>query len=350
MKQIFRLGDHIEVRDVPEPKVTAGFVLVKNHYSLISTGTETRALKGSFGIIKKVLRTPKKILRNVEDKSPLGYSCAGVVLEIGDGVKHVDVGDIVLCCGLEYAVHAEKVAVPQHLVMRIPRDINPSQAVFAPLGSVSLHALRRGRVTLGETAVVVGLGLTGQLLVQLLRLVGCRVIGIDPHDYKAKLAEKHGADFCFCGKQGFAEKVMEFTHGMGADATFLCADMRDTESLEEITRVLRDRGKIIAIGNITCPLPWTNFFRKELDLMVSRSFGPGRFDSTYEEKGIDYPIGYVRWTERRNILEILNLLSMKKIVVDDLVSGEYPLDHAEKAYQSLLGKKRPIALLLTYSI
>lgn len=348
MKQVVRVHDRVEIREVPLPSVKRGFAVIQTEISLISTGSETRALRDSRGLLKKVIDTTKRALATKEAASNMGYSCAGRIRQLGDDVPGLSVGDLVLCSGFDYAIHAESICVPKNLIANVPQGVSAAQATFATLGSVSLHALRRAQMNIGETALVVGLGLTGQLLVQLLRLQGCNVFCVDPNRYKIDLAKKHGATASFCGKRDYFDTVKTMTQGIGVDAAFVCYDLHESRDLEEITRCIRERGRLIAVGNITCSLPFSNFFRKELDLIVSRSFGPGRFDPSYEEGGTDYPMGYVRWTEGRNIKYILELLSAKKLIVDDLVDAAYPVADAQKAYASLFKKRRPIAILLTY--
>ncbi len=347
MRQVVRVDNHVEVRDVPQPKVHSGFVLVKNICSLISTGTETRALRDSRNKIKNILRASKKILTKSNSGSNLGYSCSGEIIDQGKDVTNFSRGDRVLCVGSDYAVHAEFVSVPQQLVFPLPDEVTSAQASFAPLASVALHALRRSNIALGETALVVGLGLLGQLVIRLLHLNGCRVIGDDPHQYKIDLAKKSGGQY-FQGKEGFSKKVLDIIQH-GADVAFICVDLSQDSHLEEICRSLRDKGKVVTVANVRCMLPFSLFFRKELDFLASRSFGPGRYDSSYEEGGVDYPYSYVRWTERRNIEEALHLIASHKLSVDELLTGQYALRDAKKAYQQLLGKERPIALLLNYS-
>lgn len=348
MKQVVRVYDRVEVRDVPAPAVRDGFVLVKSECSLISTGSETRALRESQGMFKRLARTSKRVLKKREEASNMGYSCAGRIVAVGANVDALSIGDSVLCSGFDYAVHAELVHVPKNLVAKIPATVTPAQATFATLGSVSLHALRRANIGIGETALVAGLGLTGQLLMRLLRLHGCEAVGVDPNQYKIDLALKHGALDGFCGKSGFTKRIQQLTKGIGVDVAFLCFDTSDESFLEELTSAVRERGKIVAVGNIKSALPFGSLFRKELDITISRSFGPGRFDSLYEEQGHDYPLGYVRWTERRNIQYLLDIIAQKKLVVDDLISARYPLLEAEKAYASLFSTPRPIAIQLTY--
>ncbi|MEK6840201.1 MAG: zinc-binding dehydrogenase, partial [Nanoarchaeota archaeon] len=267
MKQIVRVGNAIAIRDVPIPHASPGFIVVRNSYSLISTGTETRSLRNSSALVKGITTISRKIFAPQKAYANLGYTCAGVIEEIGEGVHGFALGDRVLCVGFDYAVHAEIVKVPAPLVFHLPQTISFTHAPFAALGSVALHALRRSNIAFGEKALVIGLGLTGQLLVRLLLLNGCSVIGVDPNDYKITLAQKAGGEY-IKGKRDFAQTVLDKT-GHGVDVAFVCTDMHDNENLEEIMTTIRDRGKLVAVANITCSLPFPLFFRKELDLIVS---------------------------------------------------------------------------------
>ncbi|MEK6903123.1 MAG: zinc-binding alcohol dehydrogenase [Nanoarchaeota archaeon] len=351
MKQVFKTPvGKIILQEISIPTVKPGFVLVKTLYSLISSGTETRAIAESDGFFTALLKKGKSFVskKHTSLHSPLGYCVVGIIVESDTHLSNFKKGDHVVCAGHGYAVHAEFVCVPQNLVCKIPAGVELRDATFTAIASIALHSLRRSHVQLGETALVVGLGLTGQLASQLLRLSGCTVLGIDPHDYKISLAQQLGLDFALQGKDHFQRSIMDLTQQRGVDAAIICTDISSKKQFEEIASAVRDKGRIVTLGHVRTTLPSSILFRREIDLLSSRSFGPGRFDSAYEEQGVDYPFGYVRWTEKRNMEEILRLLQRKLLRVQPLITHTFPFTDAPQAYQILLSKKRPIALLLTY--
>ena len=348
MKQIYKdNAGKIIIKETSEPVIKEGFVKIKTQYSLISSGTETRSLTEGQGLFKTILKKSSSLGRKNADASPLGYCAVGEVLEIGSDVLEVGIGDKVVCSGFGYAVHAETVMAPKNLVCCVPEGLE-LEASFTAIGSVALHAIRRCQVQLGETILVIGLGLTGQLVAQLLRLSGCKVIGIDRNEHKLKVAKDTGIDVTHLGKNGFKKTVLDFTKQNGVDGAIYCADIYESDQFEEVASVVRDKGRIITIGHVKTLIPTAVLFRKEIDLMSCRSFGPGRFDSNYEEKGIDYPIGYVRWTEKRNMEEIVDLIKRQKLLIKPLITEIMHFTKAKEAYKLLTGKRRPIAIVLKY--
>jgi predicted dehydrogenase len=354
----------IEVEDVPVPAVRKGIV-VENAYSLISAGTETSLIHlAQQSLIGKAKARPddvKKVLQKVgtdgplsayqqamsrlSKPEPLGYSCAGTV--VATGVDTFEVGDRVACGGAGYAVHAEYVSVPKNLCVRVPEGVSLKEAAFTTVGSIALHGVRNAEVHLGESVAVIGLGLIGLLTVQILKAAGCRIIGIDIDREKLTLAQEMGAD-AVSNYDGLFEKMTALSP-FGADAVIITAATRSSAPIEAAGQLVRDRGRVVVVGNVGMDVPRDTFYEKEAELIVSRSYGLGRYDRNYEEKGIDYPI-YVRWTERRNMEAFLELLRQKRVDLSRLITHTFPFDDAAKAYDLITTGKEPyIGVLLQYS-
>jgi predicted dehydrogenase len=354
----------IEVEDVPVPAVTKG-VVVENAYSLISAGTESSLINlAGQSLVGKARSRPddvKKVLQKIgtdgplpayrqamsrlTKPEPLGYSCAGTVVRTG--TDDFEVGDRVACAGAGYAVHAEYVAVPKNLCVRVPDGVSFREAAFTTVGSIAMHGIRNARVTVGENVAVIGLGLIGLLTVQILKAAGCRVIGIDIDREKLALAARLGAD-AISNYDGLTERMKVFSP-FGADAVVITAATPSSAPVETAGRLVRDKGRVVVVGNVGMNVPRDVFYEKEAEVVVSRSYGPGRYDRNYEERGIDYPI-YVRWTERRNMEAFLDLVQQKKIDLDHLITHTFPLDSAPEAYNLIsTGKERYIGVLLQYS-
>lgn len=375
MKQVaqnYRSGE-LTVLDVPRPACKPGGVLVRSLFSLISTGTEmmkiSEANLSMLGMararpdqVKKVfdsvsqqgaVATYKKVVNRLDSYTPLGYSLAGVVVEIGAGVSEFSVGQVVAAAGNEFALHADYNWIPVNLCVPVPDGVPPEQAAFATVGAIAMHGVRRGDVQLGETALVIGLGLIGQLVVRLLIAAGVRVIGTDVVDSRCRLAEKAGALACAAptpeGVATLERIVTEGTGGLGADHVFLAAGGSSNEPVELAARLARDRARIVDIGKTKLDLPWNSYYDKELDVRFSRSYGPGRYDDRYELEGIDYPAGYVRWTERRNLACFLDLLAGDRLDVSPLIDGMFPVTEATDVYSRLSsGELRGIGFLFEY--
>jgi predicted dehydrogenase len=354
----------IQVEDVPVPAATRG-VVVQNAYSLISAGTESSLINlAQQSLVGKAKARPddvKKVLQKIGTDGPLsayhqamgrltrpeplGYSCAGTV--VTTGTDEFEVGDRVACAGAGYAVHAEYVAVPKNLCVRVPDGVSIREAAFTTVGSIAMHGVRNAEVTVGESVAVIGLGLIGLLTVQILKAAGCRVIGIDIDREKLALAASLGADVV-SNYDGLDER-MKALSPFGADAVIITAATRSSAPVEAAGRLVRSKGRVVVVGNVGMNLPRDVFYEKEAEVVVSRSYGPGRYDRNYEEKGIDYPI-YVRWTERRNMEAFLDLVQQKKIDLDRLITHTFPLDGAPEAYNLInTGKERFIGVLLQYS-
>lgn len=373
MKQVvqnFKTGE-LSVQDVPPPAVRPGGVLVRTVRSLISAGTERGTVSvGQSSLVGKARQRPdlvKQVIDNVrregiaatmqkvrtrlESLKPLGYSASGVVVGVGDGVTDVRIGDRVACAGATYANHAELIFVPRNLCAAIPDGVSFDDAAYSTLGAIALQGVRQADVRLGESVAVIGLGLIGQLTVQLLRASGCRVVGIDLDPVAVERAKASHADLALLRSDDVERAVDAFTNGNGADAVIITASAKSTDPIELAGLIARDRAVVVVVGAVPVDVPRSPYFEKELDVRMSRSYGPGRYDVNYEEKGHDYPIGYVRWTEGRNLSAFLDLIASGRLDMRPLTTHSFPLDDAVKAYDVVLGKEgeNPCGILLTYS-
>jgi polar amino acid transport system substrate-binding protein len=373
MKQViqnFRTGK-LKVDEAPETICKPGGVLVSNVASLISAGTEKMAIdfaqkslagkarerpdlvRQVIGKIKRdgLMNTINAVRSRLDTPLALGYSCAGVVREVGRGAEEFNVGDHVACAGMNYASHAETVFVPKNLAVKISDGVSFDEAAFVTLGAIALQGVRTAEAKLGEAVAVIGLGLLGQLTVQILKAAGCRVIGIDLERGKVELAMAHGAD-AVVTRDGDVEGAMaRFTGGFGADAVIVTAAAETNDPIELAGAIARDRAIVSMVGAVRMDLPRKIYYEKELQLRLSRSYGPGRYDAQYEEQGMDYPIGYVRWTERRNMQEFLRLVATKAVKLDLLITHRFPIEQAQIAYDIVTGKTRQpyLGILLEYS-
>ncbi|MFH9865398.1 bi-domain-containing oxidoreductase [Streptomyces lydicus] len=372
MKQVvqnYKSGE-LAVLDVPVPGCKPGGVLVRSAYSLISTGTELmKVSEAGMSMLGKARSRPdqvakvmqsvatngvpatyRKVMGKLDSYTPLGYSLCGVVEQVGAGIDEVKVGDLVACAGNEHALHAELNWVPKNLFTPVPDGLAPRHAAFGTVGSIALQGVRQGEPQLGEVALVIGLGLIGQLVVQLLAASGVRVVGADPDPVRCELAERLGAAACGDPSSAAVETaVAELTGGHGVDQVYLAAGGGSNQPVELAARLCRDRGRVIDIGKCRLDLPWNAYYEKELDVRFSRSYGPGRYDPEYELEGRDYPIGYVRWTERRNLACFLDLLARGRVDVEPLVSHIADFDDAVETYQRLKdGELKAVAVLFRY--
>jgi predicted dehydrogenase/threonine dehydrogenase-like Zn-dependent dehydrogenase len=289
-------------------------------------------------------------MSKLDSYTPLGYSLCGVVREVGDGIDDVSVGDVVACAGNEHALHAELNWVPKNLYCRVPPGVDPRHAAFGTVGSIAMQGVRRGEPQLGDVALVIGLGLIGQLVVQLLVASGVRVVGVDPDPDRCLLAERLGALVCAHPDSGVVDAAVgEYTDGNGVDQVYLAAGGRTNAPVELAVKLSRDRGTVVDIGKCRLDLPWNAYYEKELDVRFSRSYGPGRYDPSYELEGRDYPIGYVRWTERRNLACFCDLLASRRINPEPLISRVADFDGAVETYGALnSGEVKAVAVLFRY--
>lgn len=367
MKQLFFDGKgQLLVEDVPAPAAPENGALVRVAASLISSGTEMTLTAGGGSLIRRALEQPQLIKRafemalrqgvrftagevqNVaETWFPTGYSAAGTVVQPGREAGGLQPGDRVACAGAGAANHAEYDAVPLNLLARIPEGVTFRQAAFTTIGTIALQGVRRAEVTLGETVVVVGLGLIGQITAQILDAAGCNVVGSDPvaerRELAARLAGAHTIDPTLGDA---ARQVMALTNGVGADKVILCAATTSSQPTNEAFEMCRERGRVVMVGAMGMELERPAFYNRELDFVISRSTGPGRYDPDYEERGADYPIGYVRWTEQRNMEAFVHLVAAGKLDLDSLVSAEYPIEQAAQAFEAI--EAGALGVLLTY--
>jgi polar amino acid transport system substrate-binding protein len=372
MRQIAQKLKKGELRiiEVPIPALQKGFILIKNHYSLISTGTEgstvKAARKGYIGKAKErpqqvkqvvdvlkaqgPMQTYRAIMKKLDSFSPLGYSCAGEVIAVASDTLGYAVGDQVACGGLS-ASHAEVVSVPANLCVKLEPDADLKQAVYNTLGAIALQGVRQAELQIGETCTIIGLGLLGQLTALILKASGVKVIGIDIDPVMVKLAGESAFDLPLLRDEaGIASKIMDFTKGLGSDAVIITAASNSLDPINFAGIISRKRGTIVIVGAVPTGFDREpHFYKKELKVKMSCSYGPGRYDPNYEEKGIDYPPAYVRWTENRNMQAFQELIYNKKIDVGYLTTHTFKLNDAPKAYDMLTTKSEPfIGILIEY--
>ena len=368
MKQVqqnYRSGE-LKVAEVPAPRAGEGSILVATRASLISSGTERQLIelaRASLAgkamarpdLVRRVIRTVQreglkptidKVFAKLDTPIPLGYSLAGTVLEAGRRVTGFTVGDRVACAGAGIANHAEINAVPKNLAVRIPAGVADEEASFVTLGAIALQGVRQAQLTLGERVVVMGLGLIGLLTVQILRASGCRVLGFDPNGGRASLARTLGADVAI--SDGLGEAVAGWTGGHGADAVILTASTKSSEPLNQAAEISRMKGRIVVVGLIGMTIDREPFYKRELDLRLSLSYGPGRHDPAYEIEGHDYPMAYVRWTEQRNMAAFLDLVAEGRVTPRALITHRFEIAEAEQAYALMERGEPHLAMLLAY--
>ena len=370
MKQVIqdmRSGE-TRVLEVPPPEPAPGMALVRTAASVVSAGTERMlvefAAKSPIGkarsrpdlvrqILDKVRReglltTLQAVENRLDQPVALGYSSAGVIVAVGDGLQGFKVGDRVACAGGGHAVHAEFVSVPQNLLARLPQGVEFEQAAFATLGAIALHGLRLAEPQVGERVAVIGLGLLGLLAAALGRASGCTVFGVDLDE--ARVARARQLGFVAGPRPAAVEQGASITGGGGFDIVLICADTPSSDPVELAGMLARDRGRVIAIGNVGLDVPRRAYYDKELSLRVSRSYGPGRYDPLYEQAGIDYPMGYVRWTEGRNLQAFVDLLAGGLVDVRPLITHRFPIDRAVEAYDLIAGRRGEpfLGVVLTY--
>jgi predicted dehydrogenase len=364
--QSYRSGE-MKVEEVPPPSVRPGGVLVRTVRSLVSAGTEKMIVdlarksllakaRARPDLVRKVVQTARKqglanTFRKVQAKLdtpiPLGYSSAGVVVEVGEQVHEYRVGDRVACAGAGYANHADYAYVPRNLLARLPEGVSMEGGAFATVGAIALQGVRQAAPTLGERVAVLGLGLIGQLTVQLLRANGCRVVAFDPNPARAHLAQQLGAQAAISSDlEAAAER---FSDGEGVDAVIVAASSPNAEPLEQAGEISRLRGRVVVVGLVGMEVPRSLYYRKELDLRMSMSYGPGRYDPDFEERGFDYPIAHVRWSEQRNLEAVVELIREGVVRLDPLVTHRFPIERALDAYDLISSGREPyLGVLLAY--
>lgn len=369
MRQVFLQRGDVYLQEVDAPLLGKKEILVRNHYSFISTGTEMATLVASEkSLLKKfssnISENTSKVLDAVREHGiggtlalvkakrkqimPLGYSSAGQVIQIGTEVTRFRVGDFVACAGAGIANHADLVTVPENLAVKVDNKEFLKQASLTTIGAIALQGVRRAQVQLGETVCVVGLGLIGQLTVQLVKQAGCTVFGMDLQKQRLDLAKEFGADHVFNPMSHDVIKEIAFaTSHHGVDTTIITAASQSGTILQQAMHVTRRKGKVVIVGDIKLDFERNPFYSKEIDLLMSCSYGPGRYDASYEKKGNDYPYPYVRWTENRNMQLFVRLIQNKQINVDPLFSYQYDVCDVEKAYEHLK-KNQALGVVLSY--
>ncbi|MFT5695164.1 MAG: threonine dehydrogenase-like Zn-dependent dehydrogenase, partial [Myxococcota bacterium] len=371
MKQILqsaRSGE-LELVEVPSPTPAPGQVLVVNHYSVVSPGTEKMALdfarkslvskaRSRPDLVKQVLRklqhegpmpTYRAVTTKLEAPQPLGYACAGVVVAVGEGVDNFAPGDRVACAGAGYANHAELVTVPENLVVHVPNELELDRAAYATLGAIAMQGVRVADPRLGEVAAVIGLGLIGQLAVQLLRAAGCRVLAIDIDQRRIDEALEQGATWGATPGDDHDAWKNQATEGYGADFVVVTAASNSSAPIQLAAELCRMKGRVAIVGATAMDLERRTFYEKELELRMSMSYGPGRYDRRYEELGLDYPISYVRWTENRNLQAFVNLAAAGDVDPSRLDAEIVKFDDAEKSYEALAkGERKNLAIIFKY--
>jgi len=367
MKQLIRKGlKQIIVDEVPDPVVIPHHVLVRSLYSLISSGTETASIHQE-GVLRAVADNPSQLAKiwNVlkvqgplstfaevkakfSEYAVLGYSGAGVVAERHPTVQDIQVGDRVAYGG-EGTGHGETILVGTKLVVPVPESVPFEHACFATLGSIALNSVRIANLSLGENIAVLGLGLVGQLIAQLAKLQGANVLAVDLKQQRVDLARQLGADHALLGGAALAEQVVSVTAGAGVDCVIIAAAAKSSAPCHQAVQICADRGRIVDVGVVDLSFPWYEMYRKEIQLFMARAYGPGSYDPLYEEQGQDYPINYVRWTENRNMAEFLRLVSLGRIQLAPLITHQFPLDKAAKAYETIMEpSSTSLAVLLKY--
>ena len=356
------------IEEVPVPTPRIGQALVRVAASLVSAGTERMLVEfGEKSLVGKarsrpdlvrqvmdkmkregVLPTVQAAFNRLDEPMVLGYSSAGQIVTLGDGMEGFKVGQRVACAGGGYAVHAEYNVVPRNLLTPLPDSVDFESAAFTTLGAIALHGFRLAEPQIGETVAIIGMGLLGILAGQIAAASGCRVFGIDTNPERVALASSLGLSACL--RDQAVDSAQAFTANLGFDVVLICADTSSNDPVELAAVIARDRARIVATGAVGLSFPRKIYFEKELSFVNSRSYGPGRYDPSYEENGRDYPIGYIRWTEGRNFQAVVDLMASGKLKVAPLISHRYPIEKAAEAYEVITGKRKEpfLGILLTY--
>jgi predicted dehydrogenase/threonine dehydrogenase-like Zn-dependent dehydrogenase len=358
------------VEEVPVPTARDGFALVKTAASLVSAGTERMVVEFAEKNLVGKARSRPDLVKQVMDKArreglvptvqaafnrldqpmALGYSSAGTIVALGKNMQGFKVGQRVACAGGGYAVHAEYAVVPRNLLTPLPKNVDFESAAFTTLGAIAMHGFRLAEPQIGENAAVIGLGLLGLLAIQIAAAAGCNVLGIDIDPQRVALASSLGAESVRRAKAVEASQAL--TANRGFDVVLICADTSSNDPVELAAVIARDRARIVATGAVGLNIPRKIYYEKELSFINSRSYGPGRYDSSYEDEGKDYPLGYVRWTESRNFESVVALLESGKLKVESLITHRFPIEQAAQAYEVITGKRKEnfLGVLLTYQM
>jgi predicted dehydrogenase/threonine dehydrogenase-like Zn-dependent dehydrogenase len=356
------------VEELPAPNCPANGILVKTSHSLISAGTEKTSVENAksslierarrqpdqvklvMDFIKKegILSTYKRVKNTLESYKALGYSASGTV--VASTCDEFSVGDRVAVAGAGYANHAEILAIPKNLAVKIPDNVHLNDAAYTTVASIAMQGIRQADPRLGETVAVIGLGLIGQITVQMLKAAGCRVVGLDIDESLFEMAEKCGADRTMPSNEDAVRKILAFSNGLGCDSVIITAGTSSNQPVELSMKITRKKGRVVVVGAVGMDIPRSPFYQKEIDFTISCSYGPGRYDPEYEEKGNDYPAGFVRWTENRNMSAVLDLISSGKLNVDLLTTHSFKVEEAAKAYEVIRGNtnEKFFGVLLEY--
>lgn len=364
----YQKSGEVSPRELPAPSCKEGGILVQTHFSLISAGTEKISVENAqssllqrarkqpdqvklvMDSIKKegIISTAKRVKSKLESYKPLGYSASGVVIE--SKTSEFSPGNYVAVAGAGYANHAEILSIPKNLAVKIPEGVSFEEAAYTTLGSIAMQGVRQADLRLGENVAVIGLGLLGQITVQLLKASGCRVVGLDVNESLFDMAKKFGCDRTYSSSFENVKEIMAFTDSIGCDAVIITASTSSNQPMELALELARKKGKVVVVGAIGMNVPRGPFYVKELDLTISCSYGPGRYDPNYEERGEDYPPAYVRWTENRNMQAFLELIASGKMDVRSMNTHVFDIHDAKKAYELITGKtsEKFLGVLISY--
>ncbi len=365
----YQKDGEISVEELPAPVCIKGGILVRNLSSIISAGTEKasvtntqssllsrarkqpKEMKLVMDFVKKegLVSTAKRVFAKLDSYKTFGYSSAGVVIE-SDCEDFVP-GDFVACGGAGFAVHAEIITLPKNLAVKVPGNLSPEEAAYATVGAIALQGVRQADTRLGENVAVIGLGLLGQLTVQMLKASGCRVAGLDINDKLFETAKSFGCDETYLSSKENIKDLLAFTKGIGFDAVIITASTSSNEPMELAIEIARKKGRVVVVGSVGMNIQRSPFYQKELEITISCSYGPGRYDANYEELGIDYPVAFVRWTENRNMRTVLDLIDNGKLDVKSLTTHKFNIADATKAYELVSGKVKDfyLGIALGYS-
>jgi predicted dehydrogenase len=370
MKQVVIKKGQVLTKEIPAPTVGNDEVLIKVRYSCISAGTENSAVTTSGkSLVKRVIEKPQHIKKaislvaekglkgtmdlvskQVGSESATGYSISGEVIEVGSNITNYKIGDLVAAAGAKLANHAEYVSVPVNLVMKVDEGLNLKLASTVTLGGIAMQGVRRADIKLGEFVAVIGTGILGLITIQLLKASGARVVAIDFDKKRLELAEKYGAELTLTPDSGYEEKVIQWSGGYGVDVSVFTAATQSNSPLASTFKITRKKGSVVLVGVAGKEIDRNDIYQKEIDFKISTSYGPGRYDGSYEEKGLDYPYAYVRWTENRNMQSYLDLLLQGVVSIDEMITSTYPIEESTEAFASLNQEsEKPLMVLLKYT-
>ena len=368
MKQILIRKGKPDLVEVPLPTINNNEILVKLHYSALSPGTEIKSIGSTAdSLLVKAVKNPQKIISGFKllkkkgftltneiisqkgfDYHPIGYSAAGEIIALGKNVTSFSLGDKVACAGAKYAFHSEYICIPEKLCVHVPNSLSLEKASTVTLGAIALQGIRRANPTMGENVLVLGLGIIGQLTSQLLRLNGCNVFGLDLDKKRVDLAKSLGLKEGFLNDKEIENQILKITNGYGVDCVIITASTNSDSVVSTAFRCCRKKARVILVGDVGLNLKRDDMYSKELDFLISTSYGPGRYDQRYEEEGLDYPLPYIRWTENRNMQEYLRLINEENLSLDNLISNKFSLDEFEEAYESLQSEQKKVLAVLEY--